>query len=39
MALPISSDLLEGRYFYTDETGTIRARSDGPAGPTDEIVL
>lgn len=38
-ANPISSGLLKGRYFYTDETGIIRARHDGPAGPTDAIVL
>lgn len=37
-ANPISSGLLRGRYFYMDETGIIRANSDGPAGPDDEIV-
>lgn len=37
-ANPISSGLLRGRYFYTDESSIIRAKSDGPAGPNDEIV-
>lgn len=30
--------ILRGRYFYTDETSIIRARTDGPAGPDDEII-
>jgi len=30
--------LLKGRYFYMDESGTIRARADAPAGPADEVV-
>jgi hypothetical protein len=38
-ANPTSTGLLKGRYFYTDESGIIRFRSDGPAGPNDEIVL
>ena len=38
-ANPLSSGLLKGRYFYMDESGSIRAKKDGPAGPTDEIVL
>ena len=38
-ANPTSSGLLKGRYFYMDENGIIRAKADGPAGPTDEIVL
>lgn len=37
-ANPTSSGLLKGRYFYTDEGGIIRAKSDGPAGANDEIV-
>lgn len=37
-ANPISTGLLKGRYFYTDESGIIRAKSDGPAGPNDEII-
>lgn len=38
-ANPLFLGLLKGRYFYMDETGSIRAKRDGPAGPTDEIVL
>ena len=38
-ANPTTSGLLKGRYFYMDESGIIRGKSDGPAGPTDEIVL
>lgn len=38
-ANPISSGLLKGRYFYTDESGIIRVRKDGPAGPDDEVAL
>ncbi len=38
-ANPTSSGLLKGRYFYMDESGIIRGKTDGPAGPTDEIVL
>ncbi len=37
-ANPLSSGLLKGRYFYLDESGIVRAKSDAPAGPTDEIV-
>jgi prepilin-type N-terminal cleavage/methylation domain-containing protein len=37
-ANPIHTGLLKGRYFYTDEGGTIRSRSDGPAGPDDQII-
>lgn len=36
---PLTSGLLKGRYFYMDEAGIIRAKSDGPAGPTDEIAF
>lgn len=32
------SGLLRGRYFYLDESGAIRSRADGPAGPNDEII-
>jgi prepilin-type N-terminal cleavage/methylation domain-containing protein len=35
---PAHSGLLKGRYFYLNESGTIRVRSDGQAGPDDEIV-
>ena len=38
-ANPTTSGLLKGRYFYMDESGIIRAKSDGQAGPNDEIVL
>lgn len=37
-ANPIHTGLLKGRYFYLDENGSIRAHSDGPAGPEDEII-
>lgn len=37
-ANPLSTGLLKGRYFYTDESGIIRADSNEPAGPEDEIV-
>ena len=36
---PATAGLLKGRYFYMDESGIVRTKSDGPAGPTDEIVL
>jgi prepilin-type N-terminal cleavage/methylation domain-containing protein len=36
---PLSSGLLKGRYFYMDEVGIIRGKSDGPAGPQDEVVI
>lgn len=29
---------LKGRYFYTDESGLIRAKTGSPAGPDDEII-
>ncbi len=38
-ANPLSAGLLKGRYFYMDETGIIRAKADGPAGPNDKIVF
>ncbi len=37
-ANPAHTGLLKGRYFYLDESGSIRTRSDQPAGPEDEIV-
>jgi type IV pilus assembly protein PilA len=37
-ANPTTTGLLKGRYFYIDESGIIRANSEGPAGPDDEIV-
>jgi prepilin-type N-terminal cleavage/methylation domain-containing protein len=37
-ANPASGGLLKGKYFYVDESGIIRSKADGPAGPTDEIV-
>ncbi len=36
---PTTAGFLKGRYFYMDESGIVRARSDGPAGPTDGAVL
>lgn len=30
--------VLKGRYFYIDETGILRAKSDGKAGPDDQAV-
>jgi len=38
-ANPLTSGFLKGKYFYMDETGIIRAKSDGLAGPNDEVVL
>jgi type IV pilus assembly protein PilA len=37
-ANPAHTGLLKGRYFYLDENGAIRTRSDQLAGPEDEIV-
>ncbi len=37
-ANPAHAGLLKGRYFYLDESGSIRTRSDQPAGPEDEII-
>lgn len=36
-ANPLPETAFKGRYFYTDETGIIRVKEDGPAGPEDEI--
>jgi len=30
--------LLRGRFFYTDESGIVRARTDSQAGPSDETI-
>ena len=37
-ANPMHTGLLRGRYFYMDESGTIRANANEPAGPEDEII-
>ena len=37
-ANPIHTGLLRGRYFYMDESGTIRSNNSAPAGPEDEII-
>lgn len=37
-ANPTSGELLSGKHFYADESGVIRGRADGPAGPGDEII-
>jgi len=37
-ANPLFSGLLKSRYFYTDESGIVRARTGEAAGPDDEIV-
>jgi prepilin-type N-terminal cleavage/methylation domain-containing protein len=37
-ANPLFSGLLKSRYFYTDESGVMRWRTDSAAGPDDEIV-
>jgi len=37
-ANPIHVGLLKGRYFYLDENGAIRARTDAAAGPDDDII-
>lgn len=33
-----SGGMLRGKYFYADESGIIRSKADGPAGPDDEII-
>lgn len=35
---PTSAGLLRGKYFYTDESGIIRANPNQQAGPDDEII-
>lgn len=37
-ANPIHTGLLKGRYFFLDESGTIRTKNDAPASGSDEIV-
>ena len=37
-AAPVSSGKTGSRYFFSDESGTIRANATGPAGPDDAIV-
>lgn len=37
-ANPTHTGLLKGRFFYLDESGGIRAHSDAPAGPDDEVI-
>lgn len=37
-ANPTHTGLLKGRYFYLDDSGSIRERNDSQAGPDDEIV-
>ncbi len=37
-ANPTHTGLLRGRYFYMNESGTIRANANEPAGPEDEII-
>lgn len=37
-ANPVSIGLLKGRYFYTDESGIVRANPEGIAGPNDGVV-
>lgn len=37
-ANPLHTGMLKGRYFYIDETGSLRSRLDVPAGPDDPIV-
>ena len=37
-ANPMHTGLLRGRYFYMDESGTIRSNNSAPAGPDDEII-
>lgn len=34
----VNTGLLKGRYFYMDESGTIRVKGDAPAGPSDDIL-
>lgn len=35
---PMSTGLLKGRYFYTDESSIVRYNATQQAGPTDQIV-
>lgn len=37
-ANPTSTGLLQGRFFYLDESGIIRGKLGGEAGPDDETV-
>ena len=37
-ANPTHTGLLRGRYFYMNESGTIRVNANEPAGPEDEII-
>lgn len=37
-ANPIHTGLLQGRFFYMDESGVVRARIRRQAGPNDEII-
>ncbi len=37
-ANPLHTGLLKGRYFYMDESGTIRSNNTTQAGPDDEII-
>ncbi len=37
-ANPTHTGLLKGRYFYLDESGIIRFRSNATAGPSDEAI-
>ncbi len=37
-ANPTHTGLLKGRYFYLDESGTIRVRSNQEAGPNDPAI-
>jgi len=37
-ANPTHTGLLKGRYFFLDDSGTIRVNNDSPAGPNDQIV-
>ena len=37
-ANPLFSGLLKSSYFYTDESGVVRANAGSPAGPDDETV-
>ncbi len=37
-ANPTSAELLRGKYYYSDESGIIRSKADGPAGPGDPTI-
>jgi len=37
-ANPLSTGIMKGKYYYTDETGIITSNSSEAAGPNDEVI-